>query len=291
MFRTVLLPSDLSEASDHIVSCLRGLKTLGTEETVLFHALGIKHLDAMRPLLVQSVEPKLLAQRRLIEEQGLAAEVVIATGLPVPEITQAAADRSISLIVIGSHGHSLSRDVLLGGVATGVIHQATVPVLVIEIHIVEGNDGNRCETICHDFRERLLFPTDFSDTAERAFGYVEKLVEQGAKNITLLHVQDASQLDPHLKDRIPEFNEIDQGRLERLKTRLEQAGATDVRIELPYGSPIQEILRTADRERPTLIVMGSQCRGFIPEVFLGSVSHNVVRHAETPILLVPALRS
>jgi len=37
-------------------------------------------------------------------------------------------------------------------------------------------------------------------------------------------------------------------------------------------------------------VMGSQGRGFIGEVFLGSVSHQVVRRAPVPVLLVPTLR-
>jgi nucleotide-binding universal stress UspA family protein len=39
-----------------------------------------------------------------------------------------------------------------------------------------------------------------------------------------------------------------------------------------------------------VIVMGSQGRGFISEVFLGSVSHQVVRQAPVPVLLIPALR-
>ncbi|MFW6129032.1 MAG: universal stress protein [Candidatus Aminicenantaceae bacterium] len=33
----------------------------------------------------------------------------------------------------------------------------------------------------------------------------------------------------------------------------------------------------------TMIVMGSQGRGFIKEIFLGSVSNNVLRHATIPV--------
>jgi len=290
MFKHILFATDLSIASDHVAACLQGLRPLGAEKVTLFHALGIRHLDAMRPLLVQSAEPKLVDQRKLIEQQGYAVDVDVATGLPIPEITQAAVSRQVSAIVIGSHGHSLSREVLLGGVASGVVHHASVPVLVIEIRIVETEGGSRCEEVCHDFCERVLFATDFSDTSERAFGCVEKLVERGAKNIALVHVQDQTCIEPHLKDRVDEFNEVDRGRLGRMKARLEELGATNVQCELPYGSPLQEILSVAKRFDPTLIVMGSQGRGFIPEVFLGSVSHHVVRHATTPVLLVPALR-
>ncbi|MBW8382433.1 MAG: universal stress protein, partial [Youngiibacter sp.] len=39
-----------------------------------------------------------------------------------------------------------------------------------------------------------------------------------------------------------------------------------------------------------LIIMGSQGSGFMSELFLGSVSHNVLRHADCSVLVVPAER-
>ena len=42
------------------------------------------------------------------------------------------------------------------------------------------------------------------------------------------------------------------------------------------------------RESVSLTVMGSQGRGHLGELFLGSVSHNVARHAPVPVLLIPA---
>jgi nucleotide-binding universal stress UspA family protein len=59
---------------------------------------------------------------------------------------------------------------------------------------------------------------------------------------------------------------------------------------ITYGSPVTEILKKATDDGVTLIVMGSQGRGYISELFLGSVSHNVARHAGVPVLLVPLPR-
>jgi hypothetical protein len=40
MFRTALVATDLSHASDHVVSCLHWLRTLGTEQVVLCTCWG-----------------------------------------------------------------------------------------------------------------------------------------------------------------------------------------------------------------------------------------------------------
>jgi nucleotide-binding universal stress UspA family protein len=290
MFHTALFATDLSPASSRVVDCLPGLRTLGTQHVILVHALGIKHLDEMRHLFSPFVEPQLAAQQKLVESHGFNVTRHIAAGLPVFEVHRMANELAASLIVVGSHGWTLARDALLGGTAMSILHHAALPVLVIRLQIVEEDGRSRCESACSDFRRHVLFCTDFSETAERAFKCVEKIVENGAQRVTLLHVQDQSRIEKHLKHRLAEFNEIDRGRLERLQSRLTEKGATQVRIELPYGSPIREILRVAEREDEALIVMGSQGRGFIGEVFLGSVSHQVVRRAPVPVLLIPALR-
>jgi nucleotide-binding universal stress UspA family protein len=75
-----------------------------------------------------------------------------------------------------------------------------------------------------------------------------------------------------------------------LKDALVKKGASEVAIAISYGLPFQEIIKAAKSNMYSIIVMGSQGRGFVEEIFLGSVSHKVVRHAPIPVLLVPALR-
>lgn len=162
--------------------------------------------------------------------------------------------------------------------------------MVIRLKISEKGGQTTCEVSTRDFSKHILFPTDFSDNAEYAFTYVEKLVEDGAKRVTLMHVQDRIRIEKYLEHQLDEFNRIDQERLERLKAKLQEKGATDVRIELPYGSPVKEILKQTKEAEVSLIVMGSQGRGFISEVFLGSVSNNIARHALASVLLIPAIR-
>lgn len=51
---------------------------------------------------------------------------------PIVETILAEAEKlGAELLVIGSHGHSAARDLLLGSVSTGVIRRTAIPVLVV----------------------------------------------------------------------------------------------------------------------------------------------------------------
>jgi len=292
MFKKILFATDISKASDAVLKCGSGLKSLGAEEVILFYALGVRHIESLKYLLKEMAEPALLRQKKILEDQGLNVKLEVAPGIPSEEINRYAEAKEVSLIVIGTHGESAAEHVLfrIGKVTSEVLHSHRKPLLVVRTMITENKQGEKCvEASCMDFRKRILFPTDFSDTSQRAFTYLKKMVECGAKKITLFHVQDKTRIDRHLKDKLDEFNKIDTERLEMYKKVLIELGAEDVQIKIPYGIPTKEILDEAKNDY-SLIVMGSQGRGFVEEIFVGSVSHNVVRNANISVLLVPALR-
>jgi nucleotide-binding universal stress UspA family protein len=287
MFDKILIATDLSQASDRVLRCTRGLIPLGAKTAVLVHALGIKYLEQMQHGMAHFIEPYLKKQKDLLEAEGFQVSSELALGPAVVEVNRIAKEQGASLVVVGSHGATLAREMLLGGTAMGILSHASLPVLLIRLKITEDGGEARCEAMCGDFREHVLYCTDFSETAEQALPYVERIIESGGKRVTLLHVQDRTRIETHLAHRLEEFNEVDRRRLESLREQLEQRGATEVRIEIPYGSPSREIVREAQERGCHLIVMGSQGRGFLEEVFLGSVAHQVIRRAPAPVLLVP----
>ena len=289
MFSKVLVATDLSPASLTVVGCLGGLRVLGTRRCILVHCFNIREKVPFPQHIKDYVEGALRKQKAILEKQGFAVTVKAVPGLAQVEIPRVAEKEHCSLIAVGSHGQDLWSEIVFGGVASAVIHYASKPVLILRLK-TDDNGQPTCMAGKCDFLDHVLFPTDFSDNAELAFGYVQKLVESGARQVTLLHVQDKIKLGSHLEHRLKEFNETDKGRLERLKAHLEGKGDADVRVDIPYGSPTAEILERARGGRASLVVMGSHGRGFVSELFLGSVSHNVVRHAEAPVLLIPMRR-
>jgi len=287
MFNKVLIATDSSPSSLAVIGCAKSLRLLGARECVLAQCFPIREHVAFPDQIKAYIETSLDQQKKSLEKQGFRTTVVAEPCLPGSQIPRIATEKHCSLIVVGSHGHNLVGEIFLGGTATEILHQTTKPILVI--HLKEDKDMGLavCVGKKRDFRRHVLYATDFSDHAERAFDYVSKVVECGALRVTLLHVQDKARLGTHLKDQLGEFNEIDRQRLEALKKRLENIGNAQIDVKIPYGSPTEEILKQAKTGEASLVVMGSHGRGFVSELFLGSVSHNVARHSEVPVLLIP----
>lgn len=73
----------------------------------------------------------------------------------------------------------------------------------------------------------------------------------------------------------------------RMRQSLGEVGGCSVETALVSGRPGPEIVRLAAEKDCSLVVMGTQGRGALAEVFLGSVSHYVARHSPAPTLLIP----
>ncbi len=289
MFKRFVVATDLSPSSFAVVSCLGGLKAYGAQQCLLLQCLSVQEAASVALHYDTSdLKATLMEQKEILEGHGFAVEARTVPGFPKQEINRVASDEDYKLIVIGTQGHSIIHEMTLGGVATAVIHSASKPVLLIPVQKRPG-ETNECEPVSRSaFTEHVLFPTDFSETADHAFEHVKGLATEGARQITLLHVQDKARIEPHLSHRLEEFNEIDQARLERMRDALSKKGSVEIDIVLCYGSPLIEIQRLIRERNVHLVVMGSQGRGFVKEVFLGSVSNNVARQSNAPILLIPA---
>ena len=114
------------------------------------------------------------------------------------------------------------------------------------------------------------------------------MVSDGVKKITLLHIQDKAKIIPHLEHKLSEFNSIDRERLENLKSKLQKCGDTEIATLVRLGSPAIEIVNLVREMNVQLIVMGSQGRGLVEELFIGSVSNVVARRSDASVLLIPS---
>lgn len=290
MLSSILIATDASDASDQVIDCVRGLRRLGSRKAVLVHAINVRRVGGVYATLKQSATPKLEQQKQRLEAAGFEVRIEICRGSPVREINRLAREHRCALVVAGSHGETLAPEMKLGATAHAILQNVKLPILLIRLEIDEGGTGRRCQGPCEGLFGHILHPTDFSDVAERAFRYLGNVVRKTKCAVILLHVQDKGKIHPHLQHKLAEFNRNDHERLECRRAALLKRGASKVNIEIPYGSPTGLIVERSQKGGCSMILMGTQGRGYLRELFLGSVSHNVARQSPLPVLFVPALR-
>ena len=282
MFDKIIVVSEVSNASSEMVKFMKNLRILGARECLLLQCFNPRDVDAgVSSYLTAVFNENLKKQSDLLIEQGFAVKTRIISGDIKNEINRLAKEEQYTLIVVGAEKHSIIGSLFLGGIAFDILYGATKPLLLVR----DTKQDDSLDLIGH-----ILFPTDFSENADIAFAQVKEMVKNGVRKVTIFHVQDESKINPYLLHRLVEFNEIDNGRLQKLREELIALNEVEVEVQIRYGAPTSEIIKIVDEERIPLVVMGTQGRGFIKEIFLGSVSHNIVRHATASVLLIPGTR-
>jgi len=143
MFKKILYPTDFSEVSKKAINYIKKLKEAGTQEVVVLHVLNEKGIEAIALYasgsfdeLLQRVEKEAADEMKEIEavlkESGFKVKLRIEIGIPLTDILKVEEEEGVSAIVIGSHGRSNVKEMLLGSVSEKVIRKSKNPVLVIK---------------------------------------------------------------------------------------------------------------------------------------------------------------
>ncbi|MGE3154100.1 MAG: universal stress protein [Nitrospiraceae bacterium] len=140
---------------------------------------------------------------------------------------------------------------------------------------------------------RTVVAVDWSDQAFNAVRVVSRLFVH--EELTLIHAVDLRPIEnPIFAQPIGRrtSEEVRHSMMEAAERLLDQTGAmvppTVPSAKRVYrtGSPAKVILETVRSTQCELVAVGSQGRGRVAELILGSVSHRVVLHAPCASLLV-----
>ncbi|MEX1127641.1 MAG: universal stress protein [Vicinamibacterales bacterium] len=143
---------------------------------------------------------------------------------------------------------------------------------------------------------QILVPTDFSEAANAARAYATVLADTFGATLHVLHVipdplamgwgVDAAYL-PQLLER------TERKVREQLESALtpEERAKFHVESAVDTGAPVDCIVRYADKHGIDLIVMGTQGRGTVERMWVGSVTQGVLRRASCPVVSVQQPRA
>jgi universal stress protein A len=144
--------------------------------------------------------------------------------------------------------------------------------------------------------KRIVVAVDFSKLSLEALDYAIDLARRAEAKLQVLYVVEpveftgidvlggapiATQalVEEHLKQARREIERLKQKRL---------ADLPSARVSVQLGRPADAIVAAGGRGRSNLIVVGTHGRSGLAHLVMGSVAERVVRHAQCPVLVVPA---
>ena len=251
--------------------------------------IPLRLVHCAQDYIVMGDLPVVIPDDKLFREQlKREAERLRATGLEVveefrhgnasSEIIDAAAQQPTKMIILGSVGKGMAERWLLGSVAERVAEGAPVPTLVVrQPELLQDWLGGEAVL-------RLLCGVDFTASADAAIAAVQTLVKLGRVEVEAAYVRP-------VEDRIISKEQQDARQWdvwERLHAILGDM-PVKVYVREVVSLPANEFLHTADDQKSGLLVVGTHQRHGWQRLTAPSFSRNVLTHATTNVLCVPAI--
>lgn len=144
MYQKVLVPLDGSERAEAILPYVIEIARCGGSQILLltviepemllvspYDPLSIRESDEVVAAQISEAEAYLAQLCQRLQQLGLDAHCRVVRGMVTDTVIEVANAEAVDLIAMASHGRSGLARVIFGSVATGVLHRAQQPLLLI----------------------------------------------------------------------------------------------------------------------------------------------------------------
>lgn len=277
--KDILLATDFSEQATEAAKVAAALAKTFDAQLHIVHAVPLQVYAADSTAVLQRVEVE--SGRKALHAyaaktpqlKSIKHEEIVISAMPTDAIALVVEERKIGLVVVGSHGRSGIKKVVLGSVAESAVRHLHCPVLIV---------GPQCEQRPGALKS-IVLAADLLYSSLRPAQYAASIARQAGTSLTIAHVFPAS--DPRSSDAA--FREQATHMLRQLAPEdlyLEKR----THIETAVGSPADELLAIAARAKAGLIVMGVHEHGVLGDHAPWATIPQVVRSARCPVLAVQA---
>jgi nucleotide-binding universal stress UspA family protein len=200
---------------------------------------------------------------------------ISAEGSAAWHITEWAKDHAVDLIVMGTHGYSTWRRLLLGSVAMKVLHEVDCPVWT---HAAIGETHGVDEPNI----SRIVCSLELSEEAVPLLRFTKGLADEFGAQVHLVHSV------PEAPSRPAKYFDYDVHKVlkdyarEEIARRQSEAG-TDFPLSLTEGLIAQDVVDIAKKQQADLVVTG---RGLVQATCGTWRTHiyDIIRQAPCPVL-------
>jgi nucleotide-binding universal stress UspA family protein len=296
MFAKILLPLDGSELSELAIPYGEELAARLGSEIILYHVYEHEHLNQEH--MHQSYLDRLAEAMQLNLRKGQlkGADFKVTTkleaGNPTENICNLVDNNRIDLIImtaVSSSGLKIGK--MLGSVTDHLCRTVPIPVMLIRPQSTQRVDGK--ERLIN----RILIPLDGSELSKLALPIGEELATRLQVSATLfqmanmIRIYDSGMGYTAYVDTT-KFDEAEKKRvsddLTAIEKELKEKGI-DVNSVVTSGfDAAEDIIEVSKKIHADLLVMSTHGQSGIGRWVFGSVAEKVLRHGETPLLLVHA---
>jgi len=282
--QNILLATDFSSASDAALEYALAIARRYDARVYVAHVI--------RPDVYQLVPPEAMtaaienAQRYAEQEmanllisgrlRSVAHQVLLGRGGVWPVLAEMSERHGIDLVVVGTHGRTGIRKLLLGSAAEEIFRMAVTPVLTV---------GPRVSS--HPPREvglrSILLAVDLTPISERAAAYAISLAQEHQAKLTLLHVvRDAVESTPQNEALLKEYF------VRRMQAMVPEEATLwcDPEFAVEFGDAADNILRLAGEHEVDLIVLGVRRTATFAGHLPPATAYKIVCQAQCPVLTV-----
>jgi nucleotide-binding universal stress UspA family protein len=294
--KRILVATDFSAPSNKAVQFAAAVARGYGAKVYLAHVVSALGFTLAGPDATTIAEEAAWRDLRLLEENlqrvgtlaDVSHEAIVCQGEVWEQLQQLVEREHVDMIVIGTHGRTGFRKVVMGSVAERIFRHAACSVLTI-------GPGVPPEAPAVERFRRILFPTDFGEVSDHALSYAIALANSSQAKLILLHVlspMPVVETGPYwyLANDVNQRREIVRpATMDRLRNLLPPGThmSCPPEFEVVFDFPPEGIAMTAAEGNADLILMGVRAASLTTGNHIPwAVAHEVVCLAGCPVLTV-----
>ena len=272
--KKIIVPIDFSEYSEFALKAAASIAKKYDSELFVLHMLELS--NAILTSENDSLNEEAVFYLKLAEKkfddfldkpylQGLEITPIVKRFIVWSEVNDVASEHNADLIVMGSHGASGMKEVLVGSNTEKVVRHSDIPVLVIKHN-----------PILLDF-ENGVFAIDFSDDAVAPYLKAKSTFNKLGAKMHLVYVNSPDgnfRSSPEIDKRVADFLKKADGNLENLSS---VSVVSDYSIE-------KGIFNFANVIGADFIAVATHGRKGLAHFFEGSISEDIANHSTLPVI-------
>jgi hypothetical protein len=182
---------------------------------------------------------------------------------PYQDIIDEAAKNQVNMIIVGTHGRTGLKRLMMGSVTAKVVGHATCNVLVVPV---------TAKVEC----KNILTATDGSRYSDAAAIEAIGISKRCGSSLIVISVATSDEEIKSAEDNVKKVVEL-----------AEKEGIKTDGLAVK-GIPYEAIVDASKRKGADLIVVGSHGRTGLERLLMGSVTERVIGHSESAVLVVKA---